>query len=59
MLSKEEYIKQIVKVKKINENKKKYYIEMVERLSSNNMPIILNSFHLSNLAGLKWSTIKK
>ena len=58
MLSKEEYIKKIKSVNKLSDNKKQYYIEMAERISSKGMPIILNSFHLSNLAGLKWNVIR-
>lgn len=42
----------------LSEEKKAYYKNIVNRLHNNGFPIVLNSYHLSNLCGIKWDVLK-
>lgn len=55
----EKYILDIENSKKLSEEKKEYYKLTAKRLDKNGFPIILNSYHLSNLCGVKWNVVKR
>lgn len=52
------YIEKVNKSNGLTEDKKKYYKELIYQIDTDKYPVILNSFHLSNLCGLKWNIIK-
>lgn len=53
------YKNKIISATKLSEKKKQYYLDVSKRLYDLGFPIILNSFHLSNLCGVKWNSIQK
>ena len=53
-----EYERKILSANKLSNEKKQYYLNVASRLSKNGFPIILNSYHLSNLCGIKWNVIR-
>lgn len=54
----EKYILDIEKAEKLGEDKKKYYKEIAKKIDEKGFPIILNSYHLSNLCGIKWDILR-
>lgn len=62
MFNEIEYIKykdKILNNEKYSTEKKEQYLKQIEILKSKNSNIILNSFHFSNLVGIKWCILKK
>lgn len=53
------YKEKILNADKLSQEKKDYYLKVAERVNNNGFPIILNSYHLSNLVGIKWDILKK
>jgi retron-type reverse transcriptase len=51
--------------KKINNNveiddcKKNFYIDLIDRLNRMDLPIIFNSYHFSNILGINWELFKE
>lgn len=54
----EKYILDIEKAEKLSEDKKNHYKDIAKKLDKNGFPIILNSYHLSNLSGIKWNVLR-
>lgn len=54
----EKYIKDIESSKKLSIQKKEYYKSVAKDIYEAGFPIILNSYHLSNLSGIKWKILK-
>lgn len=52
------YRKKIEKKFKENEELKLHYLESIVKMEKSNSKIILNSYHLSNLCGIKWKYMK-
>lgn len=53
------YKEKILNADKLSQEKKDYYLKVAKRINNNGFPIILNSYHLSNLVGIKWDILKK
>lgn len=53
------YKEKILNAGKLSQEKKDYYLNVAKRVYNNGFPIILNSYHLSNLVGIKWNILKK
>ena len=53
------YEKMIENNKSINTKEKEKYFQKLLKLKNNNVRIILNSYHFSNLVGIKWEYLKK
>lgn len=54
----EEYIKKVKKEENLSGDKKAQYIEDINILKNKGMPVILNSYHFSNIVGIRWNDIK-
>lgn len=55
----EQYRTKILNNKNYTDEKKKQYLEQLEILETKNSEVILNTYHFSNLVGIKWNTLKK
>lgn len=55
----DKYKEKILSADKLSKEKKDYYLKVAKKIDDNGFPIILNSYHLSNLVGIKWDTLKK
>lgn len=55
---KEELLKNLQKDISLDINKKEKYYDVISRVDSSKFPIILNTFHLSNLFGIRWPELK-
>ena len=55
----QEYIDKVQNSEKLDDNTKLKYIEQIKILKKNKHIVILNSFHLANLIGIKWKEFKK
>lgn len=53
-----EYYKKVIINSNIDDSKKNEFIESVSKVSKKGLPIILNTFHLSNVLGYKWKALK-
>lgn len=54
----EKYIKEIDCSLKLSKEKKEYYKKVATEIHKAGFPIILNSYHLSNLGGIKWNCLR-
>ncbi len=54
----EQYKTKIINDKKYTDKKKQEYLNRIEILKSKNSLVILNTFHFSNLVGIKWRILK-
>jgi hypothetical protein len=52
------YINEIDNAEKLSKKKKKYYRNIATEIYNAGFPIILNSYHLSNLSGIKWNILR-
>ena len=55
----EHYKTKILNNDNYTDEKKKQYLEQIKILETKNSEIILNTYHFSNLVGIKWKTLKK
>lgn len=55
----EQYRIKILNNDNYTDEKKKQYLEQIKILETKNSEIILNTYHFSNLVGIKWKTLKK
>jgi len=55
----EQYKTKILNNDNYTDEKKKQYLEQIKILETKNSEIILNTYHFSNLVGIKWKTLKK
>ena len=55
----EQYKAKVSNNENYTDEKKKKYLEQIEILKAKNSEIILNTYHFSNLVGIKWNTLKK
>lgn len=55
----EQYKEKILNNENYTDAKKKQYLERIKILETKNSEIILNTYHFSNLVGIKWKVLKK
>lgn len=53
------YIEKVNESDKLSDDKKEFYIQNIKKLQVLKFPVILNSYHLSNLVGIKWVVLKQ
>lgn len=59
-MSEYDYYKNKLEELELKEEEKKEYQEILENIGENaKTPIIFNTYHLSNILGVKWDVIKK